>query len=77
MKRIIPAAVAGFVMLLATNEALQRQSETTSSATNSTALDTVDAVARDVMMTGGIGIPMGTLVAGVATVLFVALVVSR
>jgi len=77
MKRIIPAAVAGFAMLLATMEALQRQSETTSAATNSTAIDTVDAVAKDVMMTGAFGLPMGTLVAGVATVLFVALVVSR
>lgn len=77
MNRIIVAAVAGFALLLSMMDALQRQSEAANAATNSTALDTVDRVAQDIMMTGGQGIPMGTLVAGVAAVLFVALAVSR
>lgn len=75
--RIIVAAVAGFGLLLTMMNALQLQSEEANAATNSTALNTVDRVAQDVMMTGGTGIPMGMLVAGVAAVLFVALAVSR
>jgi len=77
MKRITVAAVAVFALLLSGMNALQLQSESANAASNSTALNTVDQVAQDVMMTGAVGIPMGALVAGVAAVLFVALVVSR
>lgn len=77
MNRIIVAAVAGFALLYSMLESLQRQSEAANAATNSTALDTVDRVAQDIMMTGGQGIPMGALVAGLAAILFAALAVSR
>lgn len=77
MARIIVTAVAAFAFLLALNEALQLKMEKTNAANSSAAIDIVDAVAQDIMMTGAAGIPMGALVAGVATVLFVALVVSR
>lgn len=77
MTRIIVAAVAAFALLLSTMNALQRQRDAANAATSSTAFDLVDQVAQNIMMTGAIGIPMGALVAGVAAVLFVALVVSR
>lgn len=67
--RIIVSAVVGFVMLALMFRGFELESEAANSATNSTALTTVDSVWQSATYASSLGLPLGMLVAAVAMVL--------
>jgi hypothetical protein len=72
MKRIIPTAIGGFGLLMLMYRSFEVEREAArAAANNSSRFQAVDGVLHALGETGGIALPPGLLIAGIAMVLAV------
>lgn len=70
MKRLLPTAIGGFVVLMLMFRGFSLEADAAANATNSSApLETVNQVLEGLGVATGTGLPMGMLAAGLAILL--------